>query len=135
MDYTTLATVKNRLSENGTGNDVDIQATIDAACRAIDRWCGRSFGLTANVARRFARHDSTNGNILYVGDIVVDSATTVELMDGPANTAYALDDDLQWEAWPFDPRDGWPREASQTCLLYTSPSPRDRQKSRMPSSA
>ena len=27
------------------------------------------------------------------------------------------------------------REASNTCLLYTSPSPRDRQKSRMPSSA
>ena len=27
------------------------------------------------------------------------------------------------------------REASYTCLLYTSPSPRDRQKSRMPSSA
>ena len=29
----------------------------------------------------------------------------------------------------------WMREASYTCLLYTSPSPRDRQKSRMPSSA
>ena len=27
------------------------------------------------------------------------------------------------------------RMASKTCLLYTSPSPRDRQKSRMPSSA
>ena len=27
------------------------------------------------------------------------------------------------------------QEAFQTCLLYTSPSPRDRQKSRMPSSA
>ena len=26
-------------------------------------------------------------------------------------------------------------ECDQTCLLYTSPSPRDRQKSRMPSSA
>ena len=26
-------------------------------------------------------------------------------------------------------------EAPKTCLLYTSPSPRDRQKSRMPSSA
>ena len=26
-------------------------------------------------------------------------------------------------------------QPSQTCLLYTSPSPRDRQKSRMPSSA
>ena len=29
---------------------------------------------------------------------------------------------------------GWP-SAATTCLLYTSPSPRDRQKSRMPSSA
>ena len=28
-----------------------------------------------------------------------------------------------------------PTYASNTCLLYTSPSPRDRQKSRMPSSA
>ena len=28
-----------------------------------------------------------------------------------------------------------PGEACYTCLLYTSPSPRDRQKSRMPSSA
>ena len=27
------------------------------------------------------------------------------------------------------------RDAGATCLLYTSPSPRDRQKSRMPSSA
>ena len=27
------------------------------------------------------------------------------------------------------------KEADKTCLLYTSPSPRDRQKSRMPSSA
>ena len=28
-----------------------------------------------------------------------------------------------------------PERASEACLLYTSPSPRDRQKSRMPSSA
>ena len=28
-----------------------------------------------------------------------------------------------------------PKESKDTCLLYTSPSPRDRQKSRMPSSA
>ena len=30
---------------------------------------------------------------------------------------------------------GAPGEESKNCLLYTSPSPRDRQKSRMPSSA
>ena len=29
----------------------------------------------------------------------------------------------------------WTRRLSDVCLLYTSPSPRDRQKSRMPSSA
>ena len=43
-------------------------------------------------------------------------------------------------AWPFDviPRVIDSREWAHTaegCLLYTSPSPRDRQKSRMPSSA
>ena len=31
--------------------------------------------------------------------------------------------------------DGLARDADGVCLLYTSPSPRDRQKSRMPSSA
>ena len=30
---------------------------------------------------------------------------------------------------------GYPLDTRPTCLLYTSPSPRDRQKSRMPSSA
>ena len=30
---------------------------------------------------------------------------------------------------------GWAAQAWRACLLYTSPSPRDRQKSRMPSSA
>ena len=36
------------------------------------------------------------------------------------------------DGWSFSAQDFNPIE---TCLLYTSPSPRDRQKSRMPSSA
>ena len=37
---------------------------------------------------------------------------------------------------PYDKQiDGMGGATSSTCLLYTSPSPRDRQKSRMPSSA
>ena len=36
--------------------------------------------------------------------------------------------------WSFNVSPGWV-DLLQTCLLYTSPSPRDRQKSRMPSSA
>ena len=41
--------------------------------------------------------------------------------------------------WSNQPTSAWSverrRSCRQTCLLYTSPSPRDRQKSRMPSSA
>ena len=36
---------------------------------------------------------------------------------------------------PPKPGESRPQELSSSCLLYTSPSPRDRQKSRMPSSA
>ena len=36
---------------------------------------------------------------------------------------------------PYQMFKGKPNELDHNCLLYTSPSPRDRQKSRMPSSA
>ena len=37
--------------------------------------------------------------------------------------------------WPDEPVEHGYATEHATCLLYTSPSPRDRQKSRMPSSA
>jgi hypothetical protein len=49
-------------------------------------------------------------------------AEMVELLDDPFTGFYA-------------PEDLGDRETYDPCLLYTSPSPRDRQKSRMPSSA
>ena len=52
--------------------------------------------------------------------------------------ALYSDQHVLYRCTPIDPpiRDG-PRlrALSKACLLYTSPSPRDRQKSRMPSSA
>ena len=51
----------------------------------------------------------------------------------------SCDDELDvMQAYPFTVETmSVPKELKQgeTCLLYTSPSPRDRQKSRMPSSA
>ena len=41
---------------------------------------------------------------------------------------------IDLEGNKLDPND-WPINQAGYCLLYTSPSPRDRQKSRMPSSA
>ena len=46
--------------------------------------------------------------------------------------------DYQWRIWKNKPEIKWKNkvhEVLEGCLLYTSPSPRDRQKSRMPSSA
>ena len=47
----------------------------------------------------------------------------------------ALAEDHVLTDWLRDDRICYDSRNGQTCLLYTSPSPRDRQKSRMPSSA
>ena len=47
-----------------------------------------------------------------------------------ARDCQALSPWFAWEAHAERPRSGVP-----TCLLYTSPSPRDKRQSRMPSSA
>ena len=49
---------------------------------------------------------------------------------------YCLEHGIQPDGqMPSDKTIGGGDDAFNTCLLYTSPSPRDRQKSRMPSSA
>ena len=58
----------------------------------------------------------------------------VESEDNPTSLENAIVDklgenDIMWE------RTGMFSRLNRICLLYTSPSPRDRQKSRMPSSA
>ena len=50
--------------------------------------------------------------------------------------AEAVADEKKEEESKFNPKDySCEILLEKTCLLYTSPSPRDRQKSRMPSSA
>ena len=53
---------------------------------------------------------------------------------------FGIFDQLIRDGWQVEITDkwlkgGWPWELPQPCLLYTSPSPRDRTRSRMPSSA
>ena len=55
-----------------------------------------------------------------------------KLSKGPKTTTWIWN--LHADAHDFDIHTGDAEEAT-SCLLYTSPSPRDRQKSRMPSSA
>ena len=57
----------------------------------------------------------------YIGECIGDSKRATVMFEGPENVLYNI----------FIS----PKTKPIVCLLYTSPSPRDRQKSRMPSSA
>ena len=70
------------------------------------------------------------GVALYKGDIFVG------VIDGRLISLDAADGSLNWEIMTVPEGQNYTiTGAPRICLLYTSPSPRDRQKSRMPSSA
>ena len=64
-----------------------------------------------------------------MADRAIVRAYTDEVINGFAQTKSLLQESVTTEAIVKG------RTADFACLLYTSPSPRDRQKSRMPSSA
>ena len=109
MDYTTLEVVKRHLSENSTGNDIDIQATIDAACRAIDSWCSRSFGLTDTETRVFEVSETELDGSLFVGDFVASEGLEVHLRSTP--TGSDIDVEASPVAFPLVEREGWPQDS------------------------
>ena len=85
-----------------------------AAARTVSAWPDEGFALALNAIRlEGAEHGDEP-----VWAALLDRAGTLEVEDPRLSTTYD--------------GDGHQRRA---CLLYTSPSPRDRQKSRMPSSA
>ena len=55
--------------------------------------------------------------------------------DGNKGVVSVIDREALFCDETKDYRSPYEPDAGDTCLLYTSPSPRDRQKSRMPSSA
>ena len=84
----------------------------------------------------------SNGTTMWVSDITDNKYYAYMLSSGVRNTANEFDLDsangTPYGTWG----DGehlfnvdWVDDQLQTCLLYTSPSPRDRTRSRMPSSA
>ncbi|GIH69444.1 phage head-tail connector protein [Sphaerimonospora thailandensis] len=94
-DYTDLPTLKSALGITDSGRDELLTRAIAAACRAIDKRTGRTFGLagtaTARVfdpCGRVARERS--GDVLLVDDIGSGDGLTVETGGGTwtAVTAY-----------------------------------------------
>jgi len=94
----------------------------------------------------------TNGTVIYYNDLLISNTTGLENITFyiKFDDSFDLDDyNLTFWAWNMSGNNAWdaaPPEAtdmfvydyadnSLTCLLYTSPSPRDVEESRMPSSA
>ena len=88
--------------------------TIDADIDAIEAW------------------DISTGGVTPLGDTIV-----VAIVDGGMLLTHADLIPNLWTNWEEIPGNGIDDDNNGyiDCLLYTSPSPRDRQKSRMPSSA
>ena len=66
-----------------------------------------------------------SGRVIVVGSVNIDLVARVPHLPHPGETVTG---------GSYDRHHGG-KGGNQACLLYTSPSPRDRQKSRMPSSA
>ena len=95
-------------------------------------WLDATCPLVSKVHIETERHFENNRHILLIGhaghpEVV---GTMGQVPEGAITLIETSND-----AETVSPPDGALAYATQTCLLYTSPSPRDRTRSRMPSSA
>ena len=77
--------------------------------------------------------DSQRDSFIRRGNSMIINGADAELYD--VNKIKSLYPFLDFDNARFPIKGGLFQKRGGTCLLYTSPSPRDRQKSRMPSSA
>ena len=110
-----------RLQLSGALSSSDTTVGVDSndpAAGSIDAHWGTALNLKAgDLLMVEPAADAANLNTEVVKVTSVTNATSFEVSRGAAGTTAAAITD------------------TQTCLLYTSPSPRDRTRSRMPSSA
>ena len=93
-DYVTLAELKKlrRIAASDTADDESLQQAVDAANRAIDSRCGRTFGLDTDPTVRVFRPrgrvvSDPDGERLLVDDIGDPGGLAVEVGDGTAWSA------------------------------------------------
>ena len=93
-----------------------IVTSFEDELRALDNKLAEMGGL----AERLAARDHADGHRFEFGFVLVDHPVAGDGLFGKRGVALI---------------EGFERLLHQPCLLYTSPSPRDRTRSRMPSSA
>ena len=80
--------------------------------------------------------ESTNSTLAIQNKLLLDDDMLAEIESGKNELSLGYEGRLvPHDKWDFEQRDLVPTHLATVCLLYTSPSPRDRTRSRMPSSA
>ena len=93
---------------------------------------GWSVPTSSDLVKNGATAIETLGDSIDASLVDLKGGTTGQVLAKASNT----DMDFTWSAGASVPTSlGYAAGKNKICLLYTSPSPRDRQKSRMPSSA
>ena len=127
FDLTITATSEENDGDTATTTStftVDVDAVNDGPVAGDDSLSGTEDGtITFTAADLLGNDTDVDGDTLSISSFEQpEHGTIVDNEDG---------------TFTFTPDENWNGETdfTYTCLLYTSPSPRDRQKSRMPSSA
>ena len=77
--YVDKADVKTWLGLSGTGQDTNIDIAINAACRAIDDFCGREFIQTETTQDRY--YDCEFADYAFVDDIATTTGLVVKTLN------------------------------------------------------
>lgn len=120
--YVTLATMKNRLSITTTGHDDQLNSAIAAACRNIDRECGRlrKFALDADATTVRYYSPEQPGQISIHDCSVITSVAVDPSGTGAFGTTWTAG--THFNAAPYDAvEDGVPYETLELTGSATMP--------------
>lgn len=94
--YVTTSELKSYLRVGDSDDDTELDLAIEAASRAIDKHCGRQFGVIATAEQRSytpyrdrRRHRRRPRWVVPIDDLMTETDLEVEV-DGTAVTGYAL---------------------------------------------
>ena len=92
--YVDKADVKTWLGLSGTAQDTNIDIAINAACRAIDDFCGREFIQTETTQDRY--YDCEFADYAFVDDIATTTGLVVKTLneDGTDDQTLVLNTDF-----------------------------------------
>ena len=112
MAYATVAELKARINKTGSGDDTVLEALLEAATLAIDRYCNRLDGFVADSTASARTYVGSGGVVQRIDECV--EVTKVEVKDSVTDTDY-----VEWSSSDYILASGDPRRPEFNRLPYT----------------